>query len=77
MAKLRDIKTLQKFASVHASIHNHFKYRPTHHPTQRLQGRPRRSVLSGISLRREGRVMGIVRRLVLIRLTTPSRFNPS
>ncbi len=24
MAKLRDIKTLQKFAAVHDSIHNHF-----------------------------------------------------
>ncbi len=24
MAKIRDVKTLQKFASVHASIHNHF-----------------------------------------------------
>ena len=24
MAKFRDIKTLQKFATVHASIHNHF-----------------------------------------------------
>jgi putative transposase len=24
MAKFRDIKTLQKLASVHASIHNHF-----------------------------------------------------
>jgi putative transposase len=24
MAKFRDIKTLQKFASVHALIHNHF-----------------------------------------------------
>ena len=24
MAKFRDIRTLQKFASVHASIHNHF-----------------------------------------------------
>ena len=24
MAKFRDIKTLQKFSSVHASIHNHF-----------------------------------------------------
>ena len=24
MAKFRDMKTLQKFASVHASIHNHF-----------------------------------------------------
>ncbi len=24
MAKFRNIKTLQKFASVHASIHNHF-----------------------------------------------------
>jgi putative transposase len=24
MAKFRDVKTLQKFASVHASIHNYF-----------------------------------------------------
>jgi putative transposase len=24
MARFRDLKTLQKFASVHASIHNHF-----------------------------------------------------
>ena len=26
MAKFRDIKALQKFASVHASIHNHFNF---------------------------------------------------
>lgn len=26
MAKFRDIKTLQKFAAVHASIHNHFNF---------------------------------------------------
>jgi putative transposase len=25
MANFRDVKTLQKFATVHASIHNHFK----------------------------------------------------
>ena len=24
MAKFRDVKTFQKFASVHASLHNHF-----------------------------------------------------
>ena len=24
MAKFRDVKTLQKFASVHTSLHNHF-----------------------------------------------------
>ncbi len=24
MAKFRDVKTLQKFGAVHASIHNHF-----------------------------------------------------
>lgn len=24
MAQFRDVKTLQKFAAVHASIHNHF-----------------------------------------------------
>ena len=26
MAKFRDLKTLQKFAAVHASIHNHFNH---------------------------------------------------
>ena len=26
MARFRDIKTLQKFDSVHASIHNHFNH---------------------------------------------------
>ena len=26
MARFRDIKTLQKFASAHASIHNHFDH---------------------------------------------------
>ena len=26
MARFRDIKTLQKFAAVHASIHNHFNH---------------------------------------------------
>ena len=26
MAKFRDVKTLQKFASVHASIHNRFDH---------------------------------------------------
>ena len=26
MAKFRDMKTLQKFAATHASIHNHFNH---------------------------------------------------
>ena len=26
MAQFRDIRTLQKFSSVHASIHNHFSH---------------------------------------------------
>ena len=26
MARFRDIKTLRKFSSVHASIHNHFNH---------------------------------------------------
>ena len=26
LAKFRDVKTLQKFAAVHASIHNHFNH---------------------------------------------------
>ena len=33
MAKFRDIKTLQKFASVHASVHNHFN--PDRHLNRR------------------------------------------
>ena len=33
MARFRDIKTLQKFASVHASIHNHFNHQ--HHFNRR------------------------------------------
>ena len=31
MARLRDIKALQKFAAVHASIHNHYNH--DRHPT--------------------------------------------
>ena len=27
MANFRDVKTLQKYASVHASIHNHFNHK--------------------------------------------------
>ena len=26
MARFRDVRTLQKFSSVHASIHNHFNH---------------------------------------------------
>jgi putative transposase len=26
MSKFRDVKTLQKFAAVHASVHNHFNF---------------------------------------------------
>ena len=26
MAKFRDVKTLQRFSAVHASIHNHFNH---------------------------------------------------
>jgi putative transposase len=33
MSKFRNVKTLQKFASVHASIHNHFNLE--HHPNCR------------------------------------------
>ena len=28
MSKFRDVKTLQKFVSIHASIHNHFNLDP-------------------------------------------------
>ena len=33
MARFRDLKTLQKFASAHASIHNHFNH--DHHLSRR------------------------------------------
>jgi putative transposase len=33
MAKFRDVRTLQKFAAVHASIHNHFN--PNRHLNRR------------------------------------------
>ncbi len=42
MAKFRDIKTLQKFASVHASIHNHFNI--DRHLNRRAIFKQRRSV---------------------------------
>lgn len=32
MARFRDIKTLQKFASAHASIYNHFNLQRHLHP---------------------------------------------
>jgi putative transposase len=42
MAKFRDIKTLQKFASVHASIQNHFHQ--DHHLNRRSIFKQNRSV---------------------------------
>ncbi len=41
MSRFRDIKTLQKFASVHASIHNHFNH--DRHLTSRTEFRKARS----------------------------------
>ena len=42
MASFRDIKTLQKFASVHASVHNHFNHE--RHQTRRSDFKQNRSV---------------------------------
>jgi len=41
MARFRDIKTLQKFASLHASIHNHFNH--DRHLTRRAVFKQNRS----------------------------------
>ncbi len=41
MSRFRDIKTLQKFASVHASIYNHFSH--DRHLTSRPEFRKARS----------------------------------
>jgi hypothetical protein len=46
MAKLRDIETLQKFASVHASIHNHFHQ--DRHLNRRTIFKRRRSGRNGV-----------------------------
>ena len=40
MARFRDIETLQKFASVHASIHNHFNHDRHLNRRQHFQTRP-------------------------------------
>lgn len=42
MASFRDIKTLQKFASVHASVHNHFNHE--RHQTRRSDFKQNRSI---------------------------------
>ena len=42
MARFRDIKTLQKFAAVHASIHNHFNLQ--RHLNHRIKFKHDRSV---------------------------------
>ncbi len=52
MARFRDINTLQKFASVHASIHNHFNH------DRHLNRRDIFKQLSGVSLRPEHRDFG-------------------
>jgi hypothetical protein len=41
MARFRRMRTLQKFASVHASVHNHFAQE--RHPISRQDSRERRS----------------------------------
>ena len=42
MANFRDVKTLQKFASVHASIHNHFNHETPSQPPRYFQTSPSR-----------------------------------
>ena len=44
MAHFRDIKTLRKFTSVHASIHNHFNLE--RHPIPRATFKEHRSAAS-------------------------------
>jgi putative transposase len=41
MAKCRDVKTLQKFAAAHASVHNHFNL--DRHPNLRYVFKQNRS----------------------------------
>jgi putative transposase len=45
MLKFRDLKTLQKFAAIHASIHNHFNF-DRHLTTREIFKRNRAAMLS-------------------------------
>ena len=55
MSKFRDVKTLQKFAAAHASIHNHFNLE--RHLTRRETFKQNRAQRwpNGVSWRRERR----------------------
>ena len=54
MARFRDIKTLQKFASVHASIHNHFNH-PRHLNRRAIFKQARAAaLLGGVNLQPNG-----------------------
>jgi putative transposase len=71
MAKFRDIKALQKFASVHASIHNHF-HQDRHLNHRAIFKQNARSLWpSGVSLRPKSSDSGRFWRPVRIRLTAP------
>jgi hypothetical protein len=71
MAKFRDVKTLQKNAALHASIHNHFNQ--DRHLNRRDIFKQARSVAlpSGDNWRPERRDFGCFGDLVRIGLTAP------
>jgi len=72
MARFRDIKTLQKFTSAHASIHNHFNL----DHTSIEEPHPKRTApplwLSGANWRPKEPLTRTYRKLVRIRLTAPN-----
>jgi len=72
MLRFRRMKTLQKFASVHANVHNHFNQE--RHLVDRQTYKLRSAAVShGLSCQRE-RDSSVNRRRVAIRLTALSPF---
>lgn len=56
MSKFRDIKTLQKFASAHASIHNHFNLDRHLNPRETFKKSAQPRWPSGVNWRHEARI---------------------
>ena len=71
MSKFRDVKTLQKFASIHASIHNHFNLERHLTPRETFKENRAAAMAEWRQLAARYSHNFDIRRLVHIRLTAP------
>ena len=71
MSQFRDVKTLQKFASIHASIHNHFKLERHSTPRETFKQNRAAAMAGWRQLAACNSHNFDIRRLVRIRLTAP------